>query len=91
MDHPHSKLCREKEPSMFNTQPNRLELTAVNDGGLLGVVDGAGSGASGLESLDNPHGLVIGNLAEDDVTAIEPRGLDGSDEELGAVAVATVS
>jgi hypothetical protein len=32
------------------------------------------------------HGLDIGDLTEDDVLAIEPRGDDGGDEELGAVA-----
>ncbi len=66
---------------------SRLELAAVDNGGLLGVVDGAGSGASSLESLDDLHRLLVRNLAEDDVAAVEPRGLDGGDEELGAVAV----
>jgi hypothetical protein len=66
---------------------NRLKLTAVNDGGLLGVVDGTGAGANSLKGLDDSHGLVIGDLAEDDVATIQPRGLDGGDEELRAVAV----
>jgi len=30
--------------------------------------------------------VAVGDLAEDDVLAIEPAGLDGGDEELGAVA-----
>lgn len=59
----------------------------IDDGGLLGVLDGTAGGAGSLKSLDNAHGLLIGNLAEDDVAAIEPRGLDSGDEELRAVAV----
>jgi hypothetical protein len=70
-----------------SSRVNRLKLTAVNDGGLLGVVDGTGAGANSLKGLDDGHGLVIGNLAEDDVATIQPRGLDGGDEELRAVAV----
>ena len=64
-----------------------LEDTGVNDGGLLAVLDGAAAGASGLESLDDLHGLVIRHLAEDDVAAIEPAGLDSSNKELRAVAI----
>jgi hypothetical protein len=63
-----------------------LKLTAVNNGGLLVVLDGTGAGTSGLKSLDNAHGLVVSNLAENDVAAVQPRGLDGGYEELGAVA-----
>lgn len=63
-----------------------LELTAVNDGGLLVVLDGTGAGASGLKSLDNAHRLVVGDLAENDVAAVQPGSLDGGHEELGAVA-----
>jgi hypothetical protein len=40
-----------------------------------------------LESLDNVEGLVISDLTEDNVLAIEPAGDDGGDEELRAVAV----
>ena len=42
---------------------------------------------SSLQALDNPHRLLIGDLAENDVLAIEPRGDDSGDEELRAVAV----
>jgi len=50
-------------------------------------LDLAASTASSLESLDDVQGLFIGDLAEDDVLAIEPAGDDGSNEELRAVAV----
>nr|XP_003188721.1 hypothetical protein ANI_1_1028064 [Aspergillus niger CBS 513.88] len=63
---------------------NRLQLTAVDDGGLDGRADGAGGGAESLDLLHDLHGLGIGNLTEDDVLAIEPRGDNGGDEELGA-------
>lgn len=66
---------------------SHLSLAGVDDGRLLGVLDSAGSAASGLERLDDPLALLVGNLAEDDVTTIEPLSLDGGDEELGAVAV----
>merc|ERR1719335_309393 len=39
--------------------------------------------ADGLDGLDDVHAL--DDLAEDDVLAVEPRGLDGADEELAAV------
>jgi hypothetical protein len=68
---------------------NRLQLTAVDDGGLDGRADGAGGGAESLNLLHDLHGLLIGNLTEDDVLAIEPRGDNGGDEELGAVGVGT--
>lgn len=63
-----------------------LVATAVDDGGLDIGADGAGGGTETLDLLDNVHGLGISDLAEDDVLAIEPRGDNGGDEELGAVA-----
>ena len=58
-----------------------LELTRVSDDNLLG-----GRGAVEiLDLLDNVHALE--HLAEDDVAAVEPRGGDGADEELGAIGV----
>ena len=63
-----------------------LQLARLDNGGLLVVVDLAGAGAGGLEGLDNVQGLLVGDLAEDDVLAIEPAGDDGGDEELRAVA-----
>jgi hypothetical protein len=67
----------------------RLSLTRLDDRGLLAELDGAGRRANSLEGLDNLHGLLISDLAEDDVAAIEPRGDNGGDEELGAVGVGT--
>jgi hypothetical protein len=56
-------------------------LTAVHNGdGLLG---GATFGADILNGLDDLKAL--DDLAEDDVLAVQPGGLDGADEELGAV------
>lgn len=63
-----------------------LSLARVDDGGLLAVLDSTGTAAGGLEGLDDPLALLVGNLAEDDMAAIEPLSLDGGDEELGAVA-----
>lgn len=63
-----------------------LVATAVDDGGLDIGTDGTGGGTETLDLLDNVHGLGISDLAEDDVLAIEPRGDNGGDEELGAVA-----
>lgn len=63
-----------------------LVATAVDDGGLDSGADGAGGGTESLDLLDNVQGLGISDLAEDDVLAIEPRGDNGGDEELGAVA-----
>lgn len=64
----------------------RLEGTALDDSGALAVLDGTALGAGSLKSLDDVQRLLVGNLAEDDVAAVEPRGNDGGDEELGAVA-----
>lgn len=68
-----------------------LQLSRLDNGWLLGVVDLAGTGASGLKSLDNVHGLLVSNLAEDDMLAIQPGGDNGGNEELGAVAKFRVS
>lgn len=64
-----------------------LQLTRVDNGGALLVLDGAGARASGLESLDNVEGFLVGDLAKNDVATVQPGGDDGGDEELGAVAV----
>ncbi len=64
-----------------------LQLARLDNSWLLVVVDLAAAAAGSLESLDNRKGLLIGNLTEDDMLAIEPAGDDGGDEELGAVAV----
>ena len=54
-----------------------FELSAILDGD--GVAGLATVGALGLDLLDNV--LSLEDLAEDDVTAIEPGGLDGGDED----------
>jgi hypothetical protein len=85
-----ARYARERERERERRQVHTLELAGVDNGGLLGVVDGAGSGAGGLESPNDLHGLLVGNLAEDDVAAIEPSGLDGGDEELRTVAARVI-
>ena len=64
-----------------------LNDTALDDGGLLGVLDGTAAGSGGLKGLDNAQALVVGNLAKDNVAAIEPRGNNSGDEELRTVAI----
>ena len=53
------------------------------------MLDSTGLATAGLDRPDDAHagGVAGGDLAEDDVAAVEPRGDDGGDEELGAVAV----
>ena len=70
----------------------RLLSTRCGDGWwAFLVLDGAGRAAAGLNRLDGADGLEVANLAEDNVTAIQPAGHNGGDEELGAVAVGSVS
>jgi len=66
-----------------------LVLARVDNGGAGLVLDGTRARADSLEGLDDLHGLIVGDLAEDDVAAVEPRGDDGGDEELRAVGVGT--
>ena len=70
---------------------SNLKLTRLDNGWLLVVVDLSASTASSLESTDNTHGLLISDLAEDNVLAIEPSGDNGGNKELGAVAREHVS
>ena len=60
-----------------------LALAAVSDHNLLGGL--AGLGTKALDLLDDIHPLH--HLAEHHVLAIQPLGLSGADEELGAVSV----
>lgn len=64
-----------------------LQNTGVHDGRLLVVLNLAGARSSSFESLDDVEGLLISDLAEDDMLAIEPAGDNGGDEELRAVAI----
>jgi len=66
-----------------------LQSTGLDDGRALAVLDGTAAGANSLKSLDNVERLLVGNLAEDDVAAVEPGGDNSGDEELGAVGVGT--
>ena len=52
------------------------------------MLDGAGGATASLDGLDDAdRGDITGDdLAENDVTAVEPASDDGGDEELGAVA-----
>lgn len=63
-----------------------LLAAAVDDGGLDGGDDSSGVVAGLLERENDLEGLLVSDLAEDDVLAIEPAGHDGGDEELRAVA-----
>jgi hypothetical protein len=68
----------------------RLSLAGLDDGGRVCLVlRSAGAGAASLNALDDGHavGVAVGDLAEDDVAAVEPRGDNGGDEELRAVGV----
>ena len=69
--------------------PDSLLLSSSDNGGLLVELHLATVVTSGLEGLDNAERLLIGNLAKDDVLAIEPAGDDGGDEELRTVAMRT--
>ena len=60
-----------------------LALAAVSDHNLLGGL--AGLGTKALDLLDDIHPLH--HLAEHHVLAIQPLGLGGAEEELGAIGV----
>ena len=63
-----------------------LQLARVDNGGPLAVLDGAALRTGGLKGLDDLERLRVSDLTEDDVSRVEPRGNDGGDEELRAVA-----
>ena len=63
--------------------------TRVDNGGwAILVLDGARVGTTSLNGADNFVRLLVAgdDFTEDDVLAIQPRGDDGGDEELGAIA-----
>jgi len=66
-----------------------LLSTAVDNGRLECQLDLTSTGTDFLEVLDNLHAVLVGNLAKDNVLAIQPGSDDGGDEELGAVGVGT--
>lgn len=53
------------------------------------VLDATAARAASLDRLDNALGLriIVGDLAEDNVAAVQPVGDNGGDEELRAVGV----
>lgn len=75
--------------SLSITPRTKLDLvdTRGDNGWLLVVVDLSTSRSGSLKSLDDGQGLLISDLTEDDVLAIQPLGDNGGDEELGAVGV----
>jgi len=61
---------------------HNLALAALVDDDLL-----RGLASSAAVLLDRTHNIhALDDLAEDDVLAVEPAGLGGAEEELGAVA-----
>ena len=66
-----------------------LQLARVDNGRSLVVLDGTTLGAGSLDGHDNVHRFLVGDLAENDVFVVKPRGDDGGDEELRAVGVRT--
>jgi hypothetical protein len=58
-----------------------LQLARVGNGN--GLRGGAAGGADLLDGLDDVK--TLDDLTENDVLAVQPGGLDGADEELGAV------
>lgn len=67
-----------------------LQLAGSSDGDCAdGAAVVAGAVGLGLNLVDDGLGVIVGNLAEDDVLAVKVRGLDEGDEELGAVAAWT--
>ena len=75
--------------SLLSPETAVLQLTRGSDGGRLGVGDFAGAATASLDGPDDLHGLLIGNLSEDDVLAIEPTSYGRGDEELRTITEAT--
>ena len=69
--------------------PYNLRNTRADNGRLLVELDLATVISSSLDGLDNSERLVVSDLAEDNVLAIEPTGDNGGDEELGAIPIGT--
>ena len=82
-------ICIHPTLSSTTTTPTLLRPTLNNSRRAVLILDGAAAGAAGLDALDDGVGLgvAVGDLAEDDVAAVEPGGHDGGDEELRAVRV----
>lgn len=63
-----------------------LELARRDDGRLDAGGDRAGVATSLLDVVDGRHGLLVSDLTEDDVLAVEPASGLCRDEELRAIA-----
>ena len=74
-----------RSPSSCTRGRQSLRSTGARDGDVAPGL--AAAGAESLDSLDVLHALIVRNLAEDDVLAIEPASDNGGDEELGTVAI----
>lgn len=66
-------------------QDNSLNLATGDNNGALVILDSTAGGSGSLKSLNNIHGLLISDLAENDVAAVEPRGDDSGNNKLRAV------
>jgi len=75
------------ELQLLRSQRTNLQLSRLDNGRLLVVLNLTAAAASSLKGLDDGQRLIVSNLAEDDVLAIEPAGDYGGDEELGSVAI----
>lgn len=66
-----------------------LGATLDNGWWSILVADRSTRSTATLDALDHPHTLLVTwhDLAEDDVTTVEPRSDDGSDEELAAIGI----
>lgn len=65
---------------------NCLERTRVDNGGLDSRADSAGAAANSFNLLDDLVGVIVSDLTENNVLAVQPRGHNGGDEELRTVA-----
>jgi len=79
--------CERHHLTRRTVEPNLLQDSAIDDSRLLVVWDGSKFSAGGFDSFNVFLRLFVGNLTEDDVTAVKPGRNDGGDEELGAVRV----
>lgn len=58
--------------------------TSVDNSRSLAILNSTTLRAGGFDGLDNVH-AIADDLAEDDVAAVQPGGLDSGDEELRTV------
>jgi hypothetical protein len=77
-----SRLHRLCACQSSSSRDSRLQLAGLLDGDGLGGLSGLRSDA--LDGLDDVKAL--DDLSEDNVLAVQPGGLHGADEKLGAVA-----